>query len=113
MKTLISVCLLLLVACDTVDEPTPTIVPTVNPTSTPTATPTIVPTPTLLPFLRAEWDVNIFEIASPEWMAWNYYDAMIKYLDYDKKTSTGIGLTAEEQMAAWKEALEKYGVTDE
>ena len=111
MKPLKSLLLvLLLVACDEIA--TPTSAPTVEPTSTPTATvtPTSTPTPTLFPFTRAIWDVNTFEIGSPEWMAWNYYDAMIKYLDYAKKTSSGIGLTAEEQMAVWQSALEKYGV---
>ena len=113
VKTLNSLLLvLLLAACDEIATPTsaPTVEPT--PTSTPTATvtPTITPTPTLLPFVRAAGDENTFEIGSPEWMAWNYYDATIKYLDYAKKLSSRIGLTAEEQMAVWQSALEKYGV---
>lgn len=114
MKPLNSLLLVvLLVACAEIEAPTstPTVAPTATPTSMPIVAPTATSTPTLLPFTRAAWDANSFEIGSPEWSAWNYYDAMIKYLDYAKKVSTGIGLTAEEQMDVWKSALEKYGIT--
>lgn len=115
MKYLILIALLLS-AC--VEIPTPTPLPTLFPipTSAPTETPiaTNTPTPTLTPTVspvrRMVWDMNAFPVGSAEWKAWNEYDAELRRLDAEAKFRGEIGLSADEQMQIWANALRKYGV---
>jgi hypothetical protein len=118
MRRVIPFLICLLVACDIIDTPTPNPTPTatatatIEPTETATPLPTTTPTatPTIVPVKRAVWDCNTFEIGSPEWRAWQWYDAELKRQDAIAKASGEVGLTAAQQMGIWMDALRKYSV---
>jgi hypothetical protein len=76
------------------------------------ATPTVSPTP-CQPMQRALGDTNMFPEGSGEWQAWERYDAILKKMDAERKTAGDCkGLTADEQMLVWQNALRKFGVIE-